>query len=46
MPFTDEVDKVAKATEAVTFWWKIWGMAVVCIGAVVLLLSIFLKFCR
>jgi hypothetical protein len=44
-PFIDEVDKVARATEAVTSRWKIWGVGIICIGAVLLLLVVAFKCC-
>jgi hypothetical protein len=43
MPFTEEVDKVAKATEAITSHWKVWAYAAVFIGAAILILIVLFK---
>ena len=43
MPFVEEVDKVAKAAEAVTSHWKTWAYAAVFVGAALLVLVIIFK---
>jgi hypothetical protein len=42
-PFTEEVDKVAKAADAITSRWKVWAYAALFIGAVILALIVLFK---
>ena len=43
MPFTEEVDKAAKATDAVVSHWKTWAYGAVFVGAAILIVVILFK---